>query len=186
MEVPLSESCCWASGCCSGSLAASPPPRHADRRSAAPPSWRQRWPDRPRARAPRVADQGQRLRKDGRVTKLSRHCARPTFALVTGGGTAGHVQPALAVAEALVARGHAPETIGFVGSRRGIEGTLVPEAGFEVTLLPGRGIQRRLTLENVGAIAGLLAASVQALAIVARRRPSVVVTVGGYAGLPCA
>jgi len=96
------------------------------------------------------------------------------------------VQPALAVGEALVARGHAAETIGFVGSRRGIEGTLVPEAGFEVTLLPGRGIQRRLTLENLGAVAGLLAASIIGLAIVAKRRPRVVVTVGGYAGLPCA
>jgi undecaprenyldiphospho-muramoylpentapeptide beta-N-acetylglucosaminyltransferase len=118
--------------------------------------------------------------------ELSRHGSRATFALVTGGGTAGHVQPALAVGEALVARGHAPDTIGFVGSRRGIEGTLVPEAGFEVTLLPGRGIQRRLTLENVGAVAGLIAASVLAFGIVAKRRPRVVVTVGGYAGLPCA
>ena len=108
----------------------------------------------------------------------------PTFALVTGGGTAGHVQPALAVAEALVARGHEPATIRFVGSRRGMEGRLVPEAGFEVTLLPGRGIQRRLTLENLGALGGLVVALVLATAIVLRRRPRVVVTVGGYAGLP--
>ena len=64
-----------------------------------------------------------------------------TFALLTGGGTAGHVQPALAVGEALVARGHDAATILYVGSRRGMEGRLVPEAGFEVTLLPGRGIQ---------------------------------------------
>ncbi len=135
---------------------------------------------------PRGAEPGQSLRKDGRVTKLSRHGSRHAFALVTGGGTAGHVQPALAVAEALVAAGHARETIGFVGSRRGMEGTLVPEAGFEVTLLPGRGIQRRLTLENLAAVAGLLAACVLALVIVVKRRPRVVVSVGGYAGLPCA
>ncbi|MGA2528594.1 MAG: glycosyltransferase [Acidimicrobiales bacterium] len=108
------------------------------------------------------------------------------FAIITGGGTAGHVQPALAVAEALVARGHAPSTIGYVGARRGIEAKLVPEAGFEVTLLPGRGIQRRFTPENLGAVAGLMVAFVLALAIVIRRRPRVVVTVGGYAGLPCA
>ena len=108
------------------------------------------------------------------------------FALVTGGGTAGHVQPALAVGEALVARGHDPATIQYVGSRRGMEGRLVPEAGFAVTLLPGRGIQRHLTFENLGAVGGLLVASVLAVAIVVRRRPRVVVTVGGYAGLPCA
>ena len=117
---------------------------------------------------------------------LSRHATPRAFALVTGGGTAGHVQPALAIGEALVARGHELATILYVGSRRGMEGRLVPEAGFEVALLPGRGIQRRLTPENVRAVCGLLVAFVLALAIVVRRRPRVVVTVGGYAGLPCA
>jgi UDP-N-acetylglucosamine--N-acetylmuramyl-(pentapeptide) pyrophosphoryl-undecaprenol N-acetylglucosamine transferase len=96
------------------------------------------------------------------------------------------VQPALAVGEALVARGHERETILYVGSRRGMEARLVPEAGFEVILLPGRGIQRRLTLENLGAAGGLCVACWRALGILLRRRPRVVVTVGGYAGLPCA
>jgi UDP-N-acetylglucosamine--N-acetylmuramyl-(pentapeptide) pyrophosphoryl-undecaprenol N-acetylglucosamine transferase len=95
------------------------------------------------------------------------------------------VQPALAVGEALVDRGHARASIGYVGSRRGMEAWLVPAAGFEVTLLPGRGIKRRLSLENLGAIAGLAVACVLGLALVAKRRPRVVVTVGGYAGLPC-
>lgn len=120
------------------------------------------------------------------MTTRSRSGSSPTFALVTGGGTAGHVQPALAVSEALVARGHPQETIRYVGSRRGIEGRLVPEAGFAATLLPGRGVQRRLSVENLGAVAGLMVALVLALGIVVRLRPRVVVTVGGYAGLPCA
>ena len=81
-----------------------------------------------------------------------------TFALVAGGGTAGHVLPGLAVARALVARGHDPATIHFVGSERGLEATLVPEAGFGLTVLPGRGIQRRFTLDNVAAVWGLLQA----------------------------
>jgi UDP-N-acetylglucosamine--N-acetylmuramyl-(pentapeptide) pyrophosphoryl-undecaprenol N-acetylglucosamine transferase len=115
----------------------------------------------------------------------SRHRPSRTFALVTGGGTAGHVQPALAIGEALVARGHDPTTILYVGSRRGMEGRLVPEAGFEVALLPGRGIQRRFTTDNLGAVGGLLIACMLAFGIVGRRRPRVVVTVGGYAGLPC-
>ena len=84
-----------------------------------------------------------------------------------------------------MARGHDPATILYVGSRRGMEGRLVPEAGFEVALLPGRGIQRRLTRENFGAVGALLVACALALGIVVRRRPRVVVTVGGYAGLPC-
>jgi UDP-N-acetylglucosamine--N-acetylmuramyl-(pentapeptide) pyrophosphoryl-undecaprenol N-acetylglucosamine transferase len=106
------------------------------------------------------------------------------FAIVTGGGTGGHVQPALAVAEALVERGHSRSSVHFVGCRHGMEGRLVPEAGFGITLLPGRGIQRRLTPENIGATAGLTAACAMAVAVVRRRRPRVVITVGGYAGFP--
>ena len=54
-----------------------------------------------------------------------------------------------------------------------------------MTLLPGRGIQRRLTLDNVGAVLGLVVAAVRAFVLVARRRPKVVVSVGGYASAPC-
>jgi UDP-N-acetylglucosamine--N-acetylmuramyl-(pentapeptide) pyrophosphoryl-undecaprenol N-acetylglucosamine transferase len=105
--------------------------------------------------------------------------------VIAGGGTAGHVRPAIAIGQALVERGHPPAAIHFVGSRRGIEGRLVPEAGFAVTLLPGRGLARRLTLDNLGAVAGLVAAVVQAMVLLARLRPSVVVSVGGYASVPC-
>lgn len=106
------------------------------------------------------------------------------FAILAGGGTGGHVQPALAIAEALVERGHDRSSVCFVGSERGMEARLVPEAGFEVVLLPGRGIQRRLTPENIGAALGIAAACMQAIALVRRRRPQVVVTLGGYAGFP--
>lgn len=109
--------------------------------------------------------------------------AGPTFAIVTGGGTAGHVLPALAVADALVAAGHPRATIHYVGSERGIETRLVPSTGYSMTLLPGRGIQRRLTLDNVGAAWGLLVAAVRAVALVRRLRPAVVVAVGGYASV---
>ena len=108
-----------------------------------------------------------------------------TYALVAGGGTAGHVLPGLAVARALVERGHDRTSIHFVGSSRGLERTLVPEAGFGVTLLPGRGIQRRFTLENVTAIWGLLRAVVMGVALVRRRRPEVVLVLGGYASVAC-
>ena len=109
-----------------------------------------------------------------------------TYALLAGGGTAGHVLPGLAVAQALEARGHDPSTIRFVGSERGLERSLVPHAGFDVTLLPGRGIQRRLTLANVGAVWGLLQAIVTGIGLVRRLRPSVVVVLGGYASVACA
>ena len=106
--------------------------------------------------------------------------------VIAGGGTAGHVMPALAVARALVRRGHPQGEIRFVGSRRGLEARLVPEAGFAVTLLPGRGIERRLSWAAVSAAAGLAVATVEAVALLGRLRPAAVLSVGGYAAAPCA
>ena len=108
------------------------------------------------------------------------------FAVITGGGTGGHVVPALAIGRALVARGHEPASLHFVGSQRGMEARMVPEAGFSLTLLPGRGIQRRLTMENVPAAAGMARAVAEAIGVLRRERPRVVVSVGGYASLATA
>lgn len=105
----------------------------------------------------------------------------PTWALIAGGGTAGHVLPGIAVARELVERGHDAASIHFVGASRGIEAELVPTAGFDITLLPGRGVQRRLTWDNVGAVLGLTRAAVQAVGLVRRRRPAVVLALGGFA-----
>jgi len=106
----------------------------------------------------------------------------PVYALITGGGTGGHTYPAIAVAQELERRGR---TVRFVGAKRGIEGRVVPAAGFAIDLLPGRGLQRRFTLQNVAAIAEAGAAVVRALSIVRRTRPRVVVGFGGYASFPC-
>lgn len=104
------------------------------------------------------------------------------FAVVTGGGTGGHVTPALAIAEALVEQGRRREEILLVGAKRGVEVRLVPAAGFELVALPGRGIKRSLSADNLTSALGLASALVQAVAMAARARPKVVVTVGGYAG----
>lgn len=107
------------------------------------------------------------------------------FAVVAGGGTGGHVFPALAVARALVARGHPAATIELVGSRRGQEPALLAGEGFPFTLLPGRGLVRRWSRaaarDNAGALCGLIWATCHQLVDLARRRPRVVVSVGGYA-----
>ncbi len=108
----------------------------------------------------------------------------PTWVLIAGGGTAGHVLPGLAVARALVSAGHSPDTIHWMGSEVGMEARLVPEAGFGVTLLPGRGIERRLSRASVAAAWGLVRASARALSEMAERRPAVVVSLGGYASVP--
>ena len=108
---------------------------------------------------------------------------QPTFAIIAGGGTAGHVLPGLAIAGALVERGHAPASIHFVGSAGRIEARLVPDAGYPITLLPGRGIERRLTLHNLAAALGIVRAFIQSLWLVRRLRPQVIVAVGGYASV---
>lgn len=123
----------------------------------------------------------------GLLSRTGRRIAKPSaYALVAGGGTGGHVYPALAIADALVARGHTKSTVAFVGSRRALEAKVVPAAGYRITLLSGRGIQRRLTLASAWAVVGLVGATAQALILVARSRPKVVVSVGGYAAAPAA
>jgi undecaprenyldiphospho-muramoylpentapeptide beta-N-acetylglucosaminyltransferase len=107
-----------------------------------------------------------------------------TFAVVTGGGTAGHVLPALAVAEALVAKGHSPSTIHYVGAQRGIETRLLPETPFATTFYDVVGFQRRFTRRNLGFVPRLLRSSRAATRLLRDLRPRVVVSVGGYASLP--
>lgn len=113
---------------------------------------------------------------------------RGAFAVISGGGTGGHVFEALAIARALRALGHGAESIELVGSRRGQEATLLAAEGFPFKLLPGRGVVRRLDLAalqaNAGALVGLGWATARELLDLARRRPRVVVSVGGYASFP--
>jgi undecaprenyldiphospho-muramoylpentapeptide beta-N-acetylglucosaminyltransferase len=103
---------------------------------------------------------------------------------IAGGGTAGHVSPGLAIAEEIVARGAAREDVRWIGSSRGLESRLVPEAGFDLQALPGRGIQRRLTPANLVSALALLAGILRAVVGFARRRPAVLVALGGYASVP--
>lgn len=85
----------------------------------------------------------------------------------------------------MVERGHDPSSIELYGSRRGHEAATWPALEFPYTLLPGRGIRRSFSpgavVANVGAVAGLAWACIRALGSFLRRRPRVVVIVGGYA-----
>ena len=107
-----------------------------------------------------------------------------TWIVIAGGGTGGHVLPGLSVARALVADGRDPAEIHFLGASRGVETTLVPEAGFPLTVLPGRGLNsRRPTPANLMAALGLVRAAVRGVALVRRLRPAVVLSLGGYASV---
>ena len=106
------------------------------------------------------------------------------FAVVTGGGTAGHVLPALAVAEGLVARGHDPDSIHYMGAERGIETRLLPETPFPHTFFDVVGFQRSLSRRNLAFVPKLWRARRDAIARLRTLRPRVVVSVGGYASMP--
>ncbi len=109
-------------------------------------------------------------------------------AVIAGGGTGGHIVPSLQIARALVDRGHTPDSIELYGSRRGQEAATWPTLEFPHTLLPGRGLRRSMRPSawwaNAGALLGLSWACVRATGSFLRRRPRVVVIVGGYASFP--
>ena len=70
--------------------------------------------------------------------------------LMTGGGTGGHVNPAIAIADTI--KEHIPSAeIAFVGTKRGIENKLVPAAGYKLYHVDVRGFRRSLSLANIRA-----------------------------------
>ena len=71
--------------------------------------------------------------------------------IISGGGTGGHVFPAIAIAREIMARDADAEIL-FVGANGRMEMELVPKAGFRIEGLPVEGFQRRFTLKNVRVI----------------------------------
>jgi undecaprenyldiphospho-muramoylpentapeptide beta-N-acetylglucosaminyltransferase len=110
------------------------------------------------------------------------------FAVIAGGGTAGHVLPALAIAEGLVDRGHGLDEIMYMGAERGIETRLVPPAGVDHRFFDVVGLQRGKSVDafvrNLSFLPKLLRARRSAIRLMRGDRPRVVVSVGGYASLP--
>lgn len=110
------------------------------------------------------------------------------FAVVAGGGTAGHVLPALAIVEGLVDHGHPIGEITYMGAERGIETRLVPPSGVEHHFFDVVGLQRgfsaRSIVRNLAFVPKLVRARRLALRVMRNDRPRVVVSVGGYASLP--
>ena len=105
--------------------------------------------------------------------------------LISGGGTAGHLLPGLAVAEELVNRGCKRNEIAFVGSARGVEVSMVPAAGFRLRALSGRGLNgRRISLPNLWNLLAILWGVLRGIFVVGRCRPGIVLSLGGYAALP--
>lgn len=101
--------------------------------------------------------------------------------LIAAGGTAGHVMPSLAVAEALERRG---ALVTFAGSPDRVEARLVPEAGYELDTFAISGFPRRPSLELARSLKRALRAPRACGRILAQRRPDVVLGGGGYVSGP--
>lgn len=106
------------------------------------------------------------------------------FAVIAGGGSGGHVLPGLAIADALVRRGHDRDEIVVMGSARGMEVDLVPPSGLRLIAYPLISFPRKLSTRHAKAGVQLLRALAGAVREFGRLRPSVVVSVGGYASMP--
>ena len=103
--------------------------------------------------------------------------------LIAAGGTGGHLFPGIAVADELKARD--PQTrVVFVGTPRGLEGRLVPQAGYELEMLPILPLNGVGLVRMVKGVLALPVAMLKAVALVRRHQPSAVLGVGGYAGGP--
>lgn len=103
--------------------------------------------------------------------------------IISGGGTGGHIFPAIAIANAI--KKVRPDTeFLFVGALGRMEMTKVPEAGFEIVGLPIMGLQRKLTLKNLKFPFMLLKSAAMAKKIVKDFNPDIAIGVGGYASGP--
>lgn len=103
--------------------------------------------------------------------------------IISGGGTGGHIFPALSIAHALKRKDPGIEIL-FVGALGKMEMEKVPEAGFQIVGLPVQGLRRKLTWKNLVVFRNLLRSLRQAKRIIRDFKPDVVVGVGGYASGP--
>jgi len=102
--------------------------------------------------------------------------------IVAGGGTGGHVIPALAIAQELRSRYHAE--VAFVGTRRGVETRLVPAAGFELRLIEIGALNRVDLATRLKTLLDLPRAAMASANLIREFRPDVMIGVGGYASGP--
>lgn len=107
----------------------------------------------------------------------------PLSLLIAGGGTGGHLYPGIAVARELMAR-RPDATVTFVGTAAGIEARVIPREGFELELIRSAGLKGKSLQSLVRGLSLLPLSGADAWQVISRRRPSVVVGVGGYSSGP--
>lgn len=103
--------------------------------------------------------------------------------LLTGGGTAGHINPAIAIANYIKEREPESEFL-FVGTERGLEKTLVPKCGYNIKFIDVMGLKRSLSIENFKVLINYIKSTGVAKKIIKEFKPDVVIGTGGYVCAP--
>jgi UDP-N-acetylglucosamine--N-acetylmuramyl-(pentapeptide) pyrophosphoryl-undecaprenol N-acetylglucosamine transferase len=106
-----------------------------------------------------------------------------TTLMIAGGGTGGHIYPAIAIAQEFLGRGGDRRVV-FVGTPYGLEKTIVPGAGFPLELISVGGLKGKGPLDLVKNLARLPLGFVQAWRLIGKHRPAVALGVGGYSSGP--
>lgn len=108
---------------------------------------------------------------------------KPYRVIISGGGTGGHIYPAIAIANALKAADRRTEIL-FVGAEGRMEMQKVPAAGYKITGLWISGIQRRLTADNLAFPFKVISSLMKSSRIIHEFKPDIAIGVGGYASFP--
>src|SRR3954452_14353428 len=103
--------------------------------------------------------------------------------IIAGGGTGGHLYPGVAVARELLAR-RADSVISFAGTARGIESRVVPREGFALDLIRSGGLKGKSIADRARGAWLVPLGLLDAMRIVALRKPNLVIGVGGYSSGP--
>jgi UDP-N-acetylglucosamine--N-acetylmuramyl-(pentapeptide) pyrophosphoryl-undecaprenol N-acetylglucosamine transferase len=103
--------------------------------------------------------------------------------VISGGGTGGHIYPALATLDQLKKRYPDTEVL-YIGGERGLEKDIVPAAGYKFEAVKVQGFKRSLSLDNVRTVTMFLSATNRAKKLLREFRPDVVVGTGGYVSGP--
>lgn len=101
--------------------------------------------------------------------------------IIAAGGTGGHINPGIAIANMLKEHGH---QVIFVGTERGMENDLVPKAGYPLVHIHSQGLERGMSLKNIGTMVTLCKGISECKRLIKEEKPDLLIGTGGYVTAP--
>ncbi len=99
--------------------------------------------------------------------------------ILSGGGTGGHIYPAVSVAKEIKKRDLGADIL-FIGTEQGLESSIVPQEGFRLGTIKVRGLERKLSVQNVIAVQQAFFSIFSAMRLIRTHKPDIVIGTGGY------